>query len=496
MTMPFKILLADDSPTQAAFMKLGLRNRGYEVVVARDGIEAVEIAYRENPDLLVSDIIMPRLNGYQVCRLLKDDQGMRTMPIVLLTSLDARADVFWGMKSGADLYLTKVPDVGSLVEEVDRFVREQGLKSQERAAARVALGEAQATSEDIIGRVIQLLDKNLFESTVLSDMNDLVNVLEDYKKIMFSVLEILSRVIDFDLGIILLLEDERREYFIFRNSAISDAFVYEARGLMDDHLRNEGRIERFPEEILLENRNSSTLNIGEGVDASGAISSHQLRLLTSKGHPCGSIGLFSRKPSTFNEKNLTTFGIIVRQANIVIDYARLYERNKQLSITDGLTSLYNHRYFQEALKREFARSARHKSDLTLVILDIDFFKKINDTHGHQQGDVILTELARILKRAVRALDLVSRYGGEEFTILMPDASLNDAMRVAERLRRSVENHEFATRDQTMKVTVSMGVASVPHPLVCNPAQLINAADQALYAAKRNGRNRVEEAFRH
>ncbi len=131
--------------------------------------------------------------------------------------------------------------------------------------------------------------------------------------------------------------------------------------------------------------------------------------------------------------------MIARHANIVIDYARLYESTKRLSITDGLTKLYNHRFFQDALRREFTRSQRQKTPLSLALLDIDHFKNFNDTYGHQQGDIVLQELARTLRVQVRSLDVVARYGGEEFAVIMPDASLEVALRVAERLRAAVES---------------------------------------------------------
>ena len=161
--------------------------------------------------------------------------------------------------------------------------------------------------------------------------------------------------------------------------------------------------------------------------------------LTTKGRPSGSIAIAAAEPDAYPERVEKTFEMIVRHANIVIDYARLYESTKRLSITDGLTKLYNHRFFQDALKREFARSQRHQTPLSLALLDIDHFKRFNDTYGHQQGDVVLQELARTLRGQVRNLDVVARYGGEEFAVIMPDASPEVALRVAERLRAAVES---------------------------------------------------------
>ncbi len=485
---PLKILLVDDSRTQAALLRRGLVGHGHDVVVASDGIEAIERAYGIKPDLIVSDIVMPRLNGYQVCRLLKDDQAMQHIPVVLLTSLDAKQDMFWGLKSGADLYLNKVPDIGALVEDIMAFVKERRLAAGLGHDAPERTEEATGLSGDIIAQVLQLMDKTLFESTVLNEISTLVGNLDDHHKIMFGVLEILSKVIDFDLGMIVLLEDEVCEHYLFVNGPVGDGFIHQARRQTREEMEKVFT-QGLPSGGTVGVVNSSNRLAPD--DNRAEVASTHFHLLQSKDKPSGIIGLFRRTASGFPPSSIHIFSVLRKQLDIVVDYARLYERNKQLSITDGLTKLYNHRYFQEALMREFNRSARHKSPLSLALIDIDRFKQVNDTMGHQQGDLILSELARLLKRTVRNLDLVARYGGEEFALIMPDAPLDDALRVAERLRKAIEEHPFPAKEGAMRVTVSMGLAGIPSHPISNPADLIRAADQALYTAKEAGRNRVE-----
>lgn len=164
---------------------------------------------------------------------------------------------------------------------------------------------------------------------------------------------------------------------------------------------------------------------------------------------------------------------------------------KELAIRDGLTGLYNHRYFQEALTMELARSRRHERTFSLIFMDVDFFKKYNDTHGHLQGDQLLATLGKILKDRLRFTDIVARYGGEEFVALLPETSKGNARRLAENLRQCVADHPFpgAEVQPLGRVTVSMGVAAFPEDGTDSPT-LIQCADQALYQAKRNGRNTV------
>lgn len=185
----------------------------------------------------------------------------------------------------------------------------------------------------------------------------------------------------------------------------------------------------------------------------------------------------------------------VRAAKRIVDLqAELKERNAalgRLSITDGLTGLNNHRHFQDELLRAFEESDRYDRPLSLALIDIDFFKKINDTHGHAAGDEVLREVSRIFTDSIRAADVAARYGGEEFTIMMPETDLAEGVQVAEKIRSLIENHTFHTEAGDLPITVSIGVATYPRSRMHSARELIEAADKALYRAKRGGRNQVQ-----
>lgn len=185
----------------------------------------------------------------------------------------------------------------------------------------------------------------------------------------------------------------------------------------------------------------------------------------------------------------------VRAGKRIVDLQKaLMETNKRLellSITDGLTKLHNHRFFQDELARAFEESQRYGRPLSLAMMDIDFFKKINDTYGHAVGDDVLKRSADLYKHSVRSTDLVARYGGEEFAVMMPETELQDAITLAEKLRHLVEETPLETQAGPVSATISVGVASVPLSRVHSPKDLIVAADRALYRAKKSGRNRVE-----
>ena len=166
-------------------------------------------------------------------------------------------------------------------------------------------------------------------------------------------------------------------------------------------------------------------------------------------------------------------------------------RLELLSITDGLTQLYNHRYFQDEMMRAFEESYRYGRPLSLALIDLDFFKKVNDTYGHAAGDEVLKTVARIFIDSIRTADVAARYGGEEFAVIMPETSLEDALQFAEKIRTMVASTPITIGDgREVRVTVSIGLSAVPHPRLQTARDLIEDADKSLYEAKQRGRNQV------
>lgn len=208
----------------------------------------------------------------------------------------------------------------------------------------------------------------------------------------------------------------------------------------------------------------------------------------------GVMVLGKREPFGFKENQKQLLTIMAGQAALATERALLYEKIENMAITDGLTSIYNHRYFFTRLEEEFQRSQRYHLPFTLLLLDVDHFKKFNDTYGHQAGDRVLQRVARALQRETRRSDVVARYGGEEFAILLPNTELANAVRLANRIRLSIKGEavDIGHGRPLVNVTVSIGVAQAPlhgH----DPGELIEAADRALYHAKGSGRNRVSTA---
>ena len=297
-----RILVVDDSHDNVEIIATQLRFRGYEVEEAGRGHQALERVHASPPDLILLDVMLPDLDGYEISRRIKTDSALPFIPIILVTARDSTQDKVAGLDAGADDYLTKPINFPEL----------------------------------------------------------------------------------------------------------------EAR------VRSMLRIKRLQDELEEKNRELA-----------------------------------------------------------------------QLSISDGLTGLFNHRHMQQLLEEEFERANRSGGPLAVAMLDLDRFKSVNDTYGHQVGDRVLQDMAEILRETAREIDRIGRYGGEEFIVILPETGIDDAAVFAERVREEVENFEFAQgMREPLSMTVSAGVAEYPDPRVADPQELVKHADQALYAAKGAGRNRI------
>jgi diguanylate cyclase (GGDEF)-like protein len=221
-----------------------------------------------------------------------------------------------------------------------------------------------------------------------------------------------------------------------------------------------------------------------------------LRARLGAGSDVDYVGVISiaREGQEFTDTETDLFAYLVGQAAVSIENANLHEAVQHQALTDELTGLFNVRHFHESLENELERSRRFSSSVGLAMLDIDDFKHVNDTYGHQQGDLVLVEVARCLRALSRDIDEPTRYGGEELAVILPQTDLSGAELLAERMRATIADLRIKRLDGngTLRVTASFGVASVPQSAGTKDS-LIAAADAALYRAKRAGKNRVERA---
>ena len=226
------------------------------------------------------------------------------------------------------------------------------------------------------------------------------------------------------------------------------------------------------------------------IDPKATLKSHLTLPLTIEGEIIGCISLNSDQPNAFDAQDLQFLSVIGYQMAASLKHFQRFSSIKNIAIYDTLTNLYNRRYFEERLEVETQKSFFSDTTLSLVMVDIDHFKRVNDTFGHTEGDRVLCEIASLLKTSVRKKDTVARYGGEEFILILPEAGLEESSMIAERIRRLVEDTPFEIGQAQINLTVSLGISNFPSHQARSKEELVKMADLALYDAKRRGRNRV------
>ncbi len=479
------ILLADDNKLVVKVTGSILEEAGYRVDVAWDGIEAAVKAFSLLPDLLILDIEMPKIKGYQVCRLLKEDRLTSWMPIIMLTGREHQTDMFWGLKAGADAYITKGFKPEHLLEKVEELLSDT---ERHREAKELSRRRRKQVSEDyVINKITDLLDRKLFETTILNDIASLAGSLQDFSETVSSIFQILGKLFSYHLGSLLLFEE--KELYLYLNRPTTPQMLENVASRVLEVASGYAWPSKENPSVARTILGEENL-VGTGAEKPPELIDVHLPLVAHR-VPIGLLFLAGPPTPAFRRDTPSILNLVCNELVMIVDNARLYEDAKRMAITDGLTKIYNHRFFQELFEKEFRRSLRYNTTFSLIMLDIDYFKKINDTYGHLFGDEILKDIAMIIKGCLRAMDILARYGGEEFAILLPETDLESAVQTAERIRLAVENHDFADPEgKPVRVTVSQGVTSYPAPGVEDRSDMVAKADAALYEAKEEGRNCV------
>jgi len=474
-----RVLIADDSPVVIRMIETMLSGAGLEVVVAHDGLEAIEKAVTEDVSLVILDVMMPRMNGYQACRLLKSEPSTKMLPVVILTSKDQAGDRFWGLETGADYYITKDSEPQRILDLVRKILGNGNLQRPPRRDA--------GKTVDILSRVNELLDRKLYEATILGEIGKVARSLVHFDDTFTSVMGIVSRVVDFTVGAMAFVDADDLDVVMMVNHPAAPAVIEEHKTKMMEAIARERKSVPFLRTTARRLEARGTESTATQETALGGFAAFPL--MTSN-RLSGLLALGGKTLARLSPETETFLGQVANQAQIVVENSRLFERIRNLSIRDSLTELYNHRHSMALVSNEFERVGRYQDFLSVLMVDIDNFKQFNDDHGHQAGDAVLRDTARLLKDALRTVDSIGRYGGEEFVAILPHTGYDEAHRTGERLRRAVEEHTYRYGDKRLKVTVSLGVATFPSEPVDTPGALIREADRALYRAKEAGRNRV------
>ncbi len=451
--MTARILVVDDIAPNVKLLEARLTAEYFDVLTASDGPSALEVAAREAPDLILLDVMMPGMDGFEVCRRLKAAPNTQHIPVVMVTALTEVEDRVRGLEAGADDFLSKPVNDVALFARVRSLVRLKMLMDELRTRQATAgeaelLEQAAAEAEAAGGRIL-----------VIGGSPRSGARLQGYLE------EAGYAVTLCDTGAEALERSQEGRFELI----ITALEIGGEDGLrLCSHFRSREATRHVPILVVLDDMDLQRL--AKGLD----------------------IGVtdYVIKPVDRNELKARVRTQIRRRR--YHDHLRaMLDRSVSLAFTDGLTGVYNRRYMNAHLDRKMMEIAESGKPVSLMMFDIDRFKLVNDTHGHAVGDSVLKAVAALVGESVRETDLLARYGGEEFVLVMPATDAQIALKVADRLRERMSRLEIPVGPEgsSISVTISAGVASTLDPME-TPDALLERADAALYAAKQNGRNQV------
>ncbi|KCZ59064.1 PleD family two-component system response regulator [Hyphomonas chukchiensis] len=451
--MSARILVVDDIEANRRLLQAKLEAHYFNVLHAENGKQALDLARTELPDIILLDVMMPGMDGYEVCQRLKADARTSYIPVVMVTALNDTEDRIRGLEVGAEDFLTKPVDDFALMSRVGALMRYNAVASElrQRQASGLKAGAVEAISEEELNRAARafVIDDNPRTSARVASM------LRDAGHSATTLLEAgdMSNLSEMGVDILIL-------------SASSKAF--DALKLCAHFRMTEST------------RAISMLLICDPADRSKA----------GRGLEIGANDVIFAPVD--RQELLARVRTQTRRSRYIDMLRKRVDRGLELSVIDQLTGLYNRRYMVGQVQQLMQRSIMGGKPVSVVTCDIDHFKSVNDTYGHDVGDEVLQEVASRLMENVRPMDVVCRPGGEEFLVIMPDTPGDLACAAGERIRRAVASRPFSVSGgrREITLTVSAGVATIRgHDDTM--ADLLKRADTALYQAKSGGRNRVE-----
>ncbi len=451
--MTARVLVVDDILANVKLLEARLSAEYFEVLTAYNGRDAIEICEADKADIVLLDVMMPEMDGYEVCKHIKSNSKTQHIPVIMVTALDQPSEKIRGLDAGADDFLTKPVDDIALVTRVKNLSRLKTLTDEMimRANTSEQLGVVGYETSELLnsgegGKIMLVEDSERSAKTIAQTLST-------------------SHTVDVETDIqnaLITLPDGGYDLLIVSLN------LKNADGLrLCSQVRSLNRIRHLPILVIIDPGENARLLRGLEM----GVNDYLMR-------PIEKNELLARVRTQIKRKQYSDY------------FSSIIEEKVEMAITDALTGLHNRHYMERHMQALVAEADQKQKPLSLLVSDIDYFKSINDTYGHNVGDIVLQEFANRLKSNARSMDLVCRFGGEEFVIVMPDTDLALAYTIAERLRKAVADTPF-TVDEKRKVdiTASMGIAAL-EAQEDTPIKLLERADKALYQAKRDGRNRV------
>ncbi len=448
--MSARILVVDDVERNVRLLEAKLSAEYFEVITAGSGGEALEKIRADQPDIVLLDVMMPEMDGFEVCRRIRATPEIMHVPVIMVTALSEVEDKVQGLEAGADDFLTKPVDDRSLFARVRSLVRLKMVNDELRLRLQTGrqlgvLEQGQLIGDQESGNAEILVVKHSEfagrrTAEILGDDGNRVTIARSADECLAKV-----ETVDFDL------------ILVGTDLAGDDPLRLLAQ------LRSNARTRPLPIVAILDMADQETFE-----------KASELGVTDFLAMPVEKSELLARVRTQIRRKR---FQDQLRQD---------YEESITLALKDPLTGCYNRRYLDAHLGGQVADALEKGKALSLLMLDIDRFKCVNDVHGHAAGDQVLIEVARRVALVIRDFDMLARFGGEEFVVAMPNAGPRVVGAIAERLCRAIADTPFALDDLEINISISIGIADTS--IAGNSADLLILADEAMYRAKANGRN--------
>lgn len=444
--MSARILVVDDLAPNVHLLKVKLQAEYYDVLTARSGHEALEIAETERLDLILMDAMMPGMDGFEACKRIKDNPNTWHVPVIMVTALEETKDRIRGLEAGADDFVTKPIDDFNVMARVRSLLRLKMVTDQLLSHTGNGLSNSRELLESIeqqSGRVLLVEDHDLHAEKIAKPLRDRHQIIIEKDPIQA------IRLAKSGIDVVIV-------------SLVSDSF---------DGLRVCASL-KFNEE----SRDIPILVIGDPEDEARFIRAYDIGINDTIMRPVEVQELKARVKT------------LLRRKFYADSLRENFNENLEMVVADPLTGLGNRRYFDRTVEPFFEELETKSTPFSIMVFDIDHFKRVNDILGHDMGDQILKEVAARLVTNMRSVDVVARYGGEEFMIAMPNTKVDEAMIAADRVRSLIAGTPIFVDGEALQITTSVGVAQAEDGE--NLRDVFKRADDALYKAKESGRNKA------
>ncbi len=462
-----RILIVDDDRILSEHLKAGLAEENYYTATVSDGLSAIELVKQDIFNLAIIDLVLPDIQGIDLMRSLNKLSPHTNF--IILTGNATVSSAIEALKVGAYDYLVKPFDIDHL-----KLVIRRGLEKQRLTLKNIEL--------------IDRLEKEKIKLEIIMEAYNRISGIFQLDELADFVSDKAAQIAEAERATLMVLDEDASELVVKGGKGIEkhkDGMKMKIGKLVSGWVAQEG-------EVMLVRDIDSDPRMKHQVSSSKYKTKSFISLpIKSDNRILGVINVTdkSARLESFTEEDVRFLTFLAHQTATQIENIRLCEKLAALAITDSLTGVFNHRYFQEELSVEILRFQRYKHNLSLMIFDIDNFKSYNDRFGHPEGDQVLKQVALQIRKNVRQVDIICRYGGDEFVVVVPFTNIKEAEFVADKIRNSVARMDLFDKDhESIRVTLSGGVANFKEGMI--KEELVNLADRALYRAKSEGKNKI------